>query len=116
MDWDDGAIVTAAEVNEVVRRRAAATRQSLEVFRRPQEGNPAAPRVEQWEWLPAPELGVPELGQLAGKGPPGPAGVRSMRRLAAGAMAAAERHGPTRPAAQVARRALSELRAARRAR
>jgi hypothetical protein len=110
VDWGDGAAVSATQVNEVVRRRAAATRQSLQMS--PPQGSAAGARVEQWEWLPAPELGVPNFRQLVADGPAHHAAARSMRRLATATLAAAERHGSTRAAAQVARWALSELRAA----
>jgi len=117
VNWGDGTGITAAQVNEVVRRRAAATRQSLvQVMGRSEGSVQPVVRVDQWEWLPAPGLGVPDLGQLVSNGSRRPADGRSMRQVAALALASAERHSATRPAARMARWALSEVRAATRSR
>jgi hypothetical protein len=115
VDWSDGAPISAAQVNEVVRRRAAATRQAIGARGR-QQDTQTGERVEQWEWLPAPDLGVPNF-ELSRDGSSGrQAKLGSIRALAARALSVAERHGATRPAAQLARLAVSELRAAARAR
>lgn len=112
VDQGDGAPISAARVNEIVRRRAAATRQAI--GNRNLERDGAGIRVEQWEWLPAPDAGVPDF--LLRGGSPSASKVGSIRGLAARALAVAERHAATRPAAQLARMALSELRAATRTR
>ena len=121
--WGDGAAATAAQVQAVVRERAAAERESLaRRGRLPVTGKGRHPRVPQWQWLPAPGAGVPDLGPIRGdkagrrrrggrRGSPSP-GRPSARRVAVSMLAAAERRAVTRPAAHFARLALLELRAA----
>ncbi len=114
--WGAGADATAAQVQDVVRRRAAEYREAL-AARRP-AGRPRTPetRVPLWEWLPARGAGVPDLGPVRQSArrreseqslPPRP---RSARQLASATLALAERRRLTRPAAQLTRLALAEIR------
>jgi len=118
--WGEGADATAAHIQAVVRARAAAERESLgKRGRLPVAGGGLGPRVPQWQWLPAPGAGVPDLGPLrtatagqgrgAGRSRPR---LPSARRAAASILAAAERRAFTRPVAHFARLALVELRGA----
>jgi hypothetical protein len=117
--WGEGADTTAAEVQGVVRARAAAERESLAARGRLSiHADATAPRVPQWQWLPAPGAGVPDLGPIrtaergrrsGGRRYP-PARPPSLRRAVTYVLAAAERRPVTRPAAHLARLALVELR------
>jgi hypothetical protein len=124
--WGDGADATASDVTAIVRARAASERASLaRRGRLPIRGGVLDARVPQWQWLPAPGAGVPDLGPIrsasgrrrrrrrasaAGSEPM----LRSLRRAATSALAAGERHASTRPAAHLAHLAWVELRGARR--
>jgi hypothetical protein len=119
--WGDGADATAAHVQAIVRVRAAAERASLaRRGRLPVDGEPEA-RVPQWEWLPAPGAGVPDLGPIrmasdgsrrrpAASETASRARRMSARRVATSVLAAAERRSVTRPVAHLARLAWVELR------
>jgi hypothetical protein len=121
--WGDGADATASHVLAIVRANAAAARASL-VPRGRLEGSGRAPevRVPQWQWLPAPGAGVPDLGPAitertgAGRRRFAPARSPSIplsfRRAATSVLAAAEHRPATRPLAHVARLAFVELRSA----
>lgn len=122
--WGDGADATAAHVTSMVRARAAAERESL--GRRgllPIPGNGRTTRVSQWQWLPAPGAGVPDLGPLRktndvrggrrlAPGAPRPAVSLSIRRGATRVLAAAERRPATRSVAHLVRLTWTELRGA----
>jgi hypothetical protein len=121
--WGDGADATASHVLTVVRANAAAERASLvRRGRLPVAGAAPEVRVPQWQWLPAPGAGVPDLGPIlpartaVGRRRAAPArswsAALSLRRAAISAVAAAERRPATRPLALVARLALVELRGA----
>jgi hypothetical protein len=63
--WGEGTKATAAQVQAVVRARAAAQREALAARRRlPIVGGGASLRVPQWQWLPPPGAGVPDLGPI----------------------------------------------------
>lgn len=126
--WGEGADTTAADVQGVVRARAAGERRSLAARGRPSvAGSDMTTRVPQWEWLPAEGAGVPDLGPIraahprARRGeegaerPPRSLAIRlSPRRGAAWVLASAERRAITRPMAHLARLAYVELRGAAR--
>jgi len=129
--WGDGADVTAAHVSSIVRRRAAAEREALAHRRLPDGADGGlAPRVSQWQWLPSPGAGVPDLGPLRREGgdedrsdsrrlrSPSPArrpGLAfSLRGGASRLLAAAERRPATRSIAHLARLSWVELRGAMR--
>jgi hypothetical protein len=108
-------------VQGIVRVRAASERASL--ARRGRLGIDGEPdtRVPQWEWLPAPGAGVPDLGPIrtaSGRSRRRPAASHvasraprmSVRGVATQVLAAAERRSVTRPAAHLARLAWVELR------
>lgn len=118
--WGEGAEATADHVVALVRRRAAASRRSLgERGRLPVPGGGTGTRVDQWQWLPTPGAGVPDLGPVRYASPSqggrrrGARRETSVRSAARRLLAAAERRPMTRPAAHLARTALSEVRAAR---
>lgn len=122
--WGDGADVSASHVLAIVRARAAAERASLaRRGRLPASATSLGVRVPQWQWLPAPGAGVPDLGAIrrpSGRGRGRGAQPvdsshseperRSLRRAATPLLAAAERHAATRPLAHLARLAWVELR------
>jgi hypothetical protein len=122
--WGEGADATAAQVQAVVRARAAAERELLATRGRlPIEGGGRAPRVPQWQWLPVPGAGVPDLGPIPVAARTLQSGRRrsrgrartspkssSLRRAATSVLASAERRPATRPAAHLARLAFIELR------
>lgn len=117
--WGSGADATAAAVQAAVRRRAAADRRALAIRGGAARGGPARTRVPLWEWLPEHGVGVPDLGpsratvrRHAEGEPPRQPRPRSVRQLASSALALAERRPLTRPAAQVTRLAIGELRSA----
>lgn len=123
--WGAGAEATASHVSAIVSARAASERASLaRRGRLPRPGGGLGPRVPQWQWLPAPGAGVPDLGPIqaipGGRRPSRatPASSeplrRSARRAATSVLAAAERHPSTRPAAHLARLTWVELRGAMR--
>jgi hypothetical protein len=114
-DWGDGAEATASHVLEVVRRRAAAEREAIgRRGRLPIPGGGTGTRVAQWQWLPVPGAGVPDLGPIAVPASNSRIEARrsapSLRRQARRLLAVAERHSATRPAAHLARMAWVELR------
>ncbi|MGA2208162.1 MAG: hypothetical protein ABSH30_00850 [Acidimicrobiales bacterium] len=124
VSWSDGAATTAAQVQSVVRARAAAERESLAARGRLTiEGLHPGPRVPQWQWLPSPGAGVPDLGPIRqadrGAGRRRPRARRassasagySMRRAVSAVLATAERWAVTRPLAHLARLTLIEVRA-----
>ncbi len=125
--WGDGADATAAQVMSLVRLRAAAEREHLwhrGMLDEPGRERPA--RVAQWQWLPAPGAGVPDLGRLrrGSQGHPGRGRLRrpssgsrrpapvalSVRRGASRLLAAAERRPATRSVAHLARLTWIEIR------
>jgi hypothetical protein len=114
-DWGDGADATASHVLDVVRRRAATEREAIgRRGRLPIPGGGTGTRVAQWQWLPVPGAGVPDLGPIAMPASSSRNKPRrsapSLRRQAGRLLAAAERHSTTRPAAHLARMAWVELR------
>lgn len=118
--WSDGAATTAAQVQTVVRARAAAERESLAARGRlTLDGHEAGQRVPQWQWLPSPGAGVPDLGPIRRED--GPRGHRqppassasaghSVRRVATAVLVTAERRPVTRPLAHLARLTFIEVR------
>jgi hypothetical protein len=123
--WGEGADTTAGQVQAVVRARAAEERQALAVRGLLHAaGEQPTPRVPQWQWLPTPGAGVPDLGPIRvehgrhrprrGRSRPRRSVLRqvSVRRAATWALASAERRPLTRPAAHLARTAYLELRGA----
>jgi hypothetical protein len=120
--WGDGADATASHVLGIVRARAAAERASLARRTQLPAGHEPEARVPQWQWLPEPGAGVPDLGPLIkspsdGRGRsrftrPTPWPALSPRGAATSLLAAAERRPSTRPAAHLARLAIVELRSA----
>lgn len=122
--WSDGALTTASQVQAAVRARAAAQREVLAAQGRlPVKGGGHGVRVQQWQWLPTPGAGVPDLGALPcrdgtagrlGRNPPRRRRYSrlplQLRRGAARLLATMERRPLTRPAARVARLAFVELR------
>ncbi len=105
--WAEKGPVSACEAMAVVRRRAAAERLALAGRGMlPGPGSDGRTRVPQWEWLPCPGAGVPDLGALG----PRPPRSSPSRRAALAVLAAAERREVTRA---VARLALSLRREAR---
>ena len=123
--WGEGADTTAAQVQAVVRARAAAQRESLATRGRLSVAGGSAPPLAQWQWLPSPGAGVPDLGPVRVRAKPGRRAGRRMaggrghvsarshpvRRAATSILAAAERRPLTRPAAHLARLVFVELRA-----
>lgn len=114
--WGAGADITADQVQALVRQRAAQARGVLATRRHACQSTPQA-RVPLWEWLPAPGAGVPELGpqrrdRHGADGESTTTRRRSARQLGSAALAAAERRPLTRPAAQLTRVALAEIRGA----
>ncbi len=114
-NWGTEGDVTAAHVIEVVRSRAAAEREALGARGRlPIPGGGTGKRVPQWQWLPAPGAGVPDLGPI--KKPRDrhrdTTGSLGIGRAVRSVLAAGERHALTRPAAHLVRAALVELRSA----
>jgi hypothetical protein len=123
--WGDGADATASRVFTVVRARAAAQRESL--ASRARLGVPGAGlenRVPQWQWLPAPDAGVGDLGPFCTVRSPGGHGLRravsarsvsvrrSLRQAAMSVMVVAERGPVTGSLVHLVRLALVELRSA----
>ncbi|MGC9961642.1 MAG: hypothetical protein ABSE47_07030 [Acidimicrobiales bacterium] len=120
--WGEGADTTAGQVQAVVRARAAEERQALAVRGLLLAGEQPRPRVPQWQWLPTPGAGVPDLGPIRlehgryrarGRQPRPRRSLLqkvSVRRAATWALASAERRPLTRPAAHLARTAYLELR------
>jgi hypothetical protein len=123
LGWSDGAATTAAQVQTVVRARAAAERESLAARGRLTiEGHETSERVPQWQWLPSPGAGVPDLGPIrpadtnggrrrskAHRASSASAGY-SVRRAVTAVLATAERWPVTRPLAHLARLTFIEIR------
>ncbi len=122
--WSDGALTTASQIQAAVRARAAAQRVALGAQGQlPVKGGGRGVRVQQWQWLPAPGAGVPELGAIALRhGTDGRVGrnlplrerysslALQLRRGAVRLLATMEGRPFTRPAARLARLAFVELR------
>ncbi len=108
-EWLSSDGMSADDVLMVVRRRAADERARLAAAGRLPSSSPdRRTRVPQWEWLPAPGAGVPDLGPTGADA----AGTSSgLRKVAMAVLAAAQRHASTR---LLARGALLALRAIRR--
>ncbi|MHB1508682.1 MAG: hypothetical protein ACYCST_08615 [Acidimicrobiales bacterium] len=122
--WSDGALTTASQVQAAVRARAAAQREVLGAQGRlPVKGGGQGVRVQQWQWLPTPGAGVPDLGAIPFRDGTGGRIGRNLRRRrrysrlphqlrrgAAQLLAIMERRPFARPAARLARLAVVELR------
>jgi len=108
--WSGAEGMTAADVVTIVRRRAAGERARLAAAGR-LAGAAASgrTRVPQWQWLPTPGAGVPDLGPAPLSPPVRDSGGKRVLRPV---LAAAERHPATRLAA---RAGLSAYRRVRRA-
>jgi hypothetical protein len=98
-DWQGAEAMTAADVVTVVRKRAAERRTHLaDAGLLQPASSDGITRVPQWEWLPAPGAGVPDLGAVPRKSPaPSP-----LRKVATPMLVAAERHAWSRLAAHAA--------------
>lgn len=121
--WAGGATTTASQVQAVTRARAAAERQTLAANGRLSVRGGGSVRIPQWQWLPTPGAGVPDLWQVHGEAArPVPASARpeakarrsspsrSTRLAVTALLAAADRRRLTAPVARLARVGLSRFR------